>query len=754
MRKTIFKRLLVCVLSAGMVFSLGGVAAMAGETDDAGIKTLAAGTVLSSDGGTLESGEYYLDEDITLAEDITIPSGAEVAIDLNGHTLKGTGSNSVITNRGTFTLNDSSGNDSGELTGPTSEDNGVERGGGVCNEGGFTMNGGKICNNAVSFFGAGVYNSGTFTMTGGEISGNTASYGGGVYNSNYGTFTMTGGEISGNTSPLDEGGGVYNSNEVIMTGGKISGNFAAIGGGVYMNRDSCTFIMTGGEINDNSSYDNGAGVCANRGEFTMTDSVISGNSAPYNDSTGGGVYVGSGCTFTMINSEICDNTACYGGGVDDNGTFIMTDSVISGNSAPYNDSTGGGVYVGSSSTFTMSGTITVDDNGCTGTDNNLYLPSDCHIRFAGAVTAGSSVGVTTATKPTAGNPVQITEAESDTNYYEASAQYFFSDERYTIEVNEAGHYLELSYDSSDGTGGSGKTDIVNLNGTWTYTVDGKADYNYTGFASNAYGKWWVDNGVVYFNVNDIRNDSKGAIGSTSDWYYVVGSKVQESYTGVSNFANANGWWYIKNGKVDFSANTVAENDNGWWYVVGGKVSFTDTVAQNQYGWWYITGGKVDFAFSGLGNHGNANGWWYIKNGKVDFSVNTVARNNYGWWYVDGGKVDFSADTVAQNNYGWWYITGGKVDFGFSGLGNHGNAIGWWYIKDGKVDFSVNTVAQNNYGWWYVTGGKVQFGYTGVANYSNPYGWWYIKAGKVDFSYTGTARNDYGTWNVVNGKVQF
>ena len=40
------------------------------------------------------------------------------------------------------------------------------------------------------------------------------------------------------------------------------------------------------------------------------------------------------------------------------------------------------------------------------------------------------------------------------------------------------------------------------------------------------------------------------------------------------------------------------------------------LAQNQNGWWYLKDGKVDFDFTGLAK--NNNGIWYVKDGKVDF----------------------------------------------------------------------------------------------------------------------------------------
>ncbi len=54
---------------------------------------------------------------------------------------------------------------------------------------------------------------------------------------------------------------------------------------------------------------------------------------------------------------------------------------------------------------------------------------------------------------------------------------------------------------------------------------------------------------------------------------MIGLNVQLVYTGVANYKNANGWWYIQAGKVDFGFKGIASNQNGTWYVSGGKVQF-------------------------------------------------------------------------------------------------------------------------------------------------------------------------------------
>ncbi len=207
----------------------------------------------------------------------------------------------------------------------------------------------------------------------------------------------------------------------------------------------------------------------------------------------------------------------------------------------------------------------------------------------------------------------------------------------------------------------GITVAKNSNGWWYINANGMVDFNYTGFAKNGNGSWYCENGKVTFKKQGILKDTKGGIGSKSDWYYVIESKVQTGFTGLSNFKNENGWWYISKGKVDFSHNGVDKNVNGWWYV---------------------TGGKVQFGFTGLANYKNSNGWWYIKSGKVDFSHNGVDKNVNGWWYVRDGKVIFSYNGIAQNSNGWWYIQNGKVNFNYTGQTTSSGKT--YAVKSGKV----------------------------------------------------------------------
>ena len=246
---------------------------------------------------------------------------------------------------------------------------------------------------------------------------------------------------------------------------------------------------------------------------------------------------------------------------------------------------------------------------------------------------------------------------------------------------------------------------------WIYIVDGKYQADYTGLAEGeAQGEetlWYVSNGAIDFTYNSITNDQTG-------WYKIKNGKFDADYTGVSN--NRNGWWRVVNGIVDFNCNSIEANENGRWY---------------------IRGGQVRFDYTGISN--DANGWWRIVNGKVDEQCNSVENNENGWWKIVNGKVDFSYTGIANNRNGWWRIVNGKVDFNCNSVENNEN--GWWYICNGKVDFGFNGIAQNRNGWWYICNGKVQFNSSGT--YSEGARIYYISNGRV------TSSNYYLPQTVIN-----
>ena len=302
-------------------------------------------------------------------------------------------------------------------------------------------------------------------------------------------------------------------------------------------------------------------------------------------------------------------------------------------------------------------------------------------------------------------------------------------------------------------------------GDLVYYTDGEIDTSYNGFAelTDESGERWfyVENGKVPFTRDDIV---EGEINEESSWYLIRKSEFTPSTTVAQN---RNGWWYVKDGKVDFEFKGFGKNEHGWWYMEDGKVSFKltglfkgaaniEADAEGIDDWWYVKESKVTKAETVAQND---EGWWYVKDGRIDPTHNGVEQNEYGWWYIHEGKVDFDFKGFEKNQHGWWYLENGKVSFSVTsiikGVANTDpNAAGqdaWWYVKGSQVT-NAETVAKNEYGWWYVKDGKVDFTHNGVEQNEN--GWWYIHEGKLDFDFEGFERNKHGWWYLEYGQVFF
>ena len=379
----------------------------------------------------------YLSGEVTLDSTLRVKNGYTLYLCLNGHSITKTSDTSIfegvitIENGGTLSLcnckstgtithadgksgrgvrcgNSSGGATfnmySGEISGNHAGTSDLpQNGAGVEMYGGrFTMYGGKITDNKVqyesSYGGGGVclHDGASFTMYGGEISRNTsAEDGGGVFAIGGASFVMQGGTISNNEATKCGGGlALYNDGRFELSGGIISGNTAANGGGVY---GSNIFLPISGSVeikNNKAAY--GGGVYVNSGTVNMSGGEITGNTSTEN---GGGVFIYKNGVLNMTGGTIGGsatanaNTAAYGGGVYVNaGTVNMSGGEITGNSVSGN-SAGGGVYIDTSGTFTMSGNAEISRNT---TDNNygngggVCLNGGSFIMRSGSITGNTA----------------------------------------------------------------------------------------------------------------------------------------------------------------------------------------------------------------------------------------------------------------------------------------------------------------------------------------------------------------------------
>ena len=294
---------------------------------------------ISSVGGELTTGSYVLNENVTLTTDLTVPTNAAVTLDLNGHTLKGTGNGSVIVvnGKGELTVKDSSGNNSGKITG----------GVGYASDGG---NGGG----AIS-----IESGGKCTLEGGTLTGNHCDgynyNAGGVYAKGTAEFYMTGGVITENTANR-QGGGVFGggSSTIVISGGEISNNTAQFGGGVCYNGK---MTMTGGTIKNNTAQYSGE---------------INGASWP--NIMGGGIKVNSKTPLEFYGGEVSGNKA-----ISSNGITAL----------------GAGIYGGD---IKVMGDVKVYDNKRDDTAENVYLDGSAMLEVVGALSSSARLPVTRATQ--------------------------------------------------------------------------------------------------------------------------------------------------------------------------------------------------------------------------------------------------------------------------------------------------------------------------------------------------------------------
>lgn len=398
-------------------------------------------------------GCYYLLNDVTTTDEGWGSDLDDVQICLNGHNIileNGYYRPYIhVTNYHTLTITDCA-EEAGQITRKdTADPKGtciVEIDAG-CK---FNMFGGEITgldsseNSAP--YPAAVSNRGTFNLCGGKITGNKSHA---VYNENA-TMNLYGGEISGNdTTYTDASAGaavvLVSGSTLNMSGGTIKDNISnTLGGGVYvkgLQSRSSTMNFSGGEIsgnrvnstNDDLGFDGGGGVYVDL--YATLDlsgtARISGNyacavdykeSATFGGGFGGGVYVAG--TFDMRGGEICDNFAGlanyknkYGNddrrGGDGGGVYLYSKSSFSMSGGSIQDNTvddrGGGVFVrGYDHTITLSGRSIIQNNvDKDDQDNNLYLENSSQQVSARRLSSGADIGISSGRTLASGQTVQI-----------------------------------------------------------------------------------------------------------------------------------------------------------------------------------------------------------------------------------------------------------------------------------------------------------------------------------------------------------
>lgn len=423
---------------------------------------------------------------------ICIPDGADIVLDLNGHTINRQlndytqlGSNLYV-GGGKLTLEDSAGG--GNITGgyTAEKDNWHSEKPEEDYGGGIMMNGGEL------------------TINGGNITGNKGDCAAGVYVLD-GKFVMNGGSVTNNIADRNGGGVEIEGTSEIheINGGLISGNYANGtgstngGGGVRLDKN-VSLIITGGTITDNHSANNGGGVfMSEKSELTVTGGEIS-----YNDAAS---YEGGIC--------LMDNTK-----------IILNGGVITQNT----QATGCALNPGASSSVSIGGPVKIYDNFTNGDQANLRVTTKL-LTITGDLTTekGSAyIGITTGI----GNNGKLTTgATGKTNgytYTSYTAAFVFSDDP-SKRIAQGGAEWQILTSNS-------KTAI--LDATWQYKLDTSTDWE----TVESGGDLTLTYGSELVAVRTIANADGATLfdwqsgGATTSTAYAAFNNSTTAFTSVSN----------------------------------------------------------------------------------------------------------------------------------------------------------------------------------------------------------------------------
>ena len=356
--------------------------------------------------------------------------------------------------------------------------------------------------------------------------------------------------------------------------------------------------ITHAEQADGTKYI-GRGVYA-IGTFNMCGGSISGNVSP--DSSGvlldNGAYSGGkGTAFNMYGGEITGNTATSGAGggvyVFANSPFRMYGGSISGNTAKY----GGGVYVGSGSVFTVSGSVTITGN----TDND---GSACNVQLAKSNTTGTTfaigegglaesalIGVTADAAPAIGEHIAVATG-ADNGYYEGSitsdagGQYGILREGDEINLYNGLPHKHLLCGTACSHDGETHTDVLTWTAVSSLSEITKAGHYYLTQSVTQSSEWQpVDGVVLCLNGYDIicskdgANTIKLANGGSftlSDCKGTGRITHTDGLTGTGVYLDSAGTFTMYGGSI--SGNSAAEKgggvymDRGTFRMLGGSVS--------------------------------------------------------------------------------------------------------------------------------------------------------------------------------------
>ncbi len=296
-------------------------------------------------GGTISTnGYYYLADNLTATENITIDSSATVTLCLNGKTLDM--GYYYIKNKGTLTICDCQSTQGTIISAHTYSSAIVNygtlaiTGGAINGKHGIANSTGKTLNISgtakITGESTGISNSGTFTMTGGAVE-TTGASGYCIKNGNSAKATISGGEVTSANR------GISTSGEIIVTGGTVTGYY-----GIYSDSTSSIITISGDDTKITGTDSHGIfsnGTVNINGGTVSTEGTSSSTYAIY--------AYGDSCAVTITKGKITANKTGTSDGVN---TYNANVTINPANNSDVVFETGGNcIDAGKDSAITVEG---------------------------------------------------------------------------------------------------------------------------------------------------------------------------------------------------------------------------------------------------------------------------------------------------------------------------------------------------------------------------------------------------------------
>ncbi|KZX11125.1 DUF7507 domain-containing protein [Methanobrevibacter filiformis] len=569
--------------------------------------------------------------------------------------------------------------------------------------GNFSVNGSIFTGNNASN-GSVIYNTGgNFSVSDSIFTGNDASNSGVIYNNRSSNFSVSDSIFTGNTASL-YGGAIYNAgaDNFSVISCTFTGNTASLfGGAVYttgVNFSVSDSIFTG---------NNGSGAIYNLGvNFSVSDSIFTGNNVSY----GGAIYNCGGnfsaisCTFTgnnasrdggaiffntgdnssVINSSFTDNIASRGGAIYNTG-YVTNLSVINSSFICNNGSSGGAIYnTFSSSNFSVFNSSFVGNNASYG--GAIYNEGG-NFSVSGSIFTGNNASSYGGVMYNTGGNFSVNNSTFTNNNATTNGGVMYN----------AGSGVNFSVNGSIFTSNNAKNDII-CNFGDNFTV-----YDST-FSNNTHMAIYTLNNQTSINNNSFNgNDGVLGIGFNNSTINL------NTYLISNNIITNNGIVLLVDGHRNNISNgsIIGNNNTRGIFVNGHNNTFSNiTIAKLKVGLTFNSSNDNNVFTNGTLDGNEVGAVMYGLNDTIIST--TIVNNTVAGINVTGHNNTLNYNRIYQNavgmnnsgtntnvNFNWWGKNNINDQYTTSGANLN---LSYWYVLQLSLNSTFNTTvnATRNY----------------------------------------------------------